>query len=123
MSRQDANAAFASTPFLWGGNAGYIEDQQARYERDPQAVGEDWRAFFQGLKDGRVEVLRKATGPSWRRPDWPVRPQGDSSPRSTATGPRSRRRSAEGSRRSAQIEGVELSSPGCSRRPATRFTP
>ena len=26
MSRQDANAAFALTSFLYGGNAAYIED-------------------------------------------------------------------------------------------------
>ncbi len=31
MSRQDANAAFAHTSFLYGGNAGYIEDLQAKY--------------------------------------------------------------------------------------------
>ena len=33
MSRQDANAAFARTSFLYGGNAAYIEDLYARYER------------------------------------------------------------------------------------------
>ena len=32
MSRQDANAAFARTSFLYGGNADYIEDLYARYE-------------------------------------------------------------------------------------------
>ena len=31
MSRQDANAAFARTSFLYGGNAPYIEDLYARY--------------------------------------------------------------------------------------------
>ena len=36
MSRQDANAAFARTSFLYGGNAAYIEDLYARYEADPQ---------------------------------------------------------------------------------------
>ena len=37
MSRQDANAAFARTSFLYGGNAAYIEDLYARYEADPAA--------------------------------------------------------------------------------------
>ena len=37
MSRQDANAAFARTSFLYGGNADYIEDLYARYEADPKA--------------------------------------------------------------------------------------
>ena len=38
MSRQDANAAFARTSFLYGGNAAYIEDLYAKYESDPAAV-------------------------------------------------------------------------------------
>jgi 2-oxoglutarate dehydrogenase complex dehydrogenase (E1) component-like enzyme len=38
MSRQDANATFARTSFLYGGNAAYIEDLQAKYENDPAAV-------------------------------------------------------------------------------------
>ena len=38
MSRQDANAAFALTSFLYGGNAAYIDDLYARYQIDP-AVG------------------------------------------------------------------------------------
>ena len=35
MSRQDANAAFALTSFLYGGNAAYVDDLHARYEADP----------------------------------------------------------------------------------------
>ena len=38
MSRQDANAIFANTSFLYGGNAAYIEDLYAKYEADPAAV-------------------------------------------------------------------------------------
>ena len=38
MSRQDANAAFALTSFLYGGNAGYLEDLYARHEADPASV-------------------------------------------------------------------------------------
>jgi 2-oxoglutarate dehydrogenase E1 component len=49
MSRQDTNAAFANTSFLYGGNASYIEDLQARYETDPMAVDAQWQAFFQSL--------------------------------------------------------------------------
>ena len=51
MSRQDANAAFARTSFLYGGNAAYIEDLYAKYESDPAAVDAEWREFFQSLKD------------------------------------------------------------------------
>jgi 2-oxoglutarate dehydrogenase E1 component len=77
MSRQDANAAFALSSFLYGGNAAYIEDLHARYEADPRSVDAEWREFFQSLKDDRADVLHSAEGPSWRRPDWPRRPSGE----------------------------------------------
>ena len=69
MSRQDANAQFALTSFLYGGNAAYIEDLYARYEVDPNSVDAEWQQFFRSLKDERSEVLRNSTGPSWKRPN------------------------------------------------------
>jgi 2-oxoglutarate dehydrogenase E1 component len=77
MSRQDANAAFALTSFLYGGNADYIDDLYARYEADPRSVDAEWQTFFQSLKDNAVDVERNARGPSWGRPDWPPLPGGD----------------------------------------------
>src|ERR1700730_11219970 len=77
MSRQDANAAFASTSFLYGGNAGYMDDLFARYQADPNAVDPQWQAFFQSLKDGRAEVLESTRGPSWTLPNWPQPPRDD----------------------------------------------
>src|SRR2546430_1652827 len=77
MSRQDANAAFASTSFLYGGNAAYIEELHARYEADPKAVDAQWQAFFESLKDGRGEVEANARGPSWQHPGWPEPPRGE----------------------------------------------
>jgi 2-oxoglutarate dehydrogenase E1 component len=77
MSRQDANAAFARTSFLYGSNAPYIEDLYARYEADPQAVDAEWQAFFQNLKDSAADVEKNAHGPSWARPGWPPLPGGD----------------------------------------------
>src|SRR5262252_8670874 len=68
MSRQDANAALALTSFLYGGNAAYIEDLHARYEADPTSVDDEWRAFFQSLKD---DGARAGRGPSWRKRNWP----------------------------------------------------
>ncbi len=76
MSRQDANAAFALTSFLYGGNASYIDDLYARYEADPKSVDGEWEAFFQSLKDNARDVAENARGPSWRRSDWP-QPQRD----------------------------------------------
>ncbi len=77
MSRQDANAAFASTSFLYGGNASYVDDLYARYEADPNAVDAEWQAFFRSLKDDRAEVLKNARGPSWTPPNWPQAPHDD----------------------------------------------
>src|SRR5215470_15018314 len=71
MSRQDANAIFARTSFLYGGNAAYIGDLYAKYEADPAALDAEWRAFFESLKDDRADVLASAHGPSWQRPNWP----------------------------------------------------
>ncbi|MFL5030958.1 MAG: thiamine pyrophosphate-dependent enzyme, partial [Xanthobacteraceae bacterium] len=81
MSRQDANAAFALTSFLYGGNAAYVEDLHARYLADPTSVDAQWQAFFQGLKDEGADAARiaakKAYGPSWRRQDWPLPARSD----------------------------------------------
>ena len=67
MSRQDANAAFALSSFLYGGNAAYIEDLFARYEADPKSVDAEWQAFFGSMKDG-ADAAKSARGASWKRP-------------------------------------------------------
>jgi 2-oxoglutarate dehydrogenase E1 component len=75
MSRQESNAAFARSSFLYGGNARYIEDLEARYEADPNAVDAQWQAFFKSLKDDRANVEQATRGPSWQRRDWPPVPR------------------------------------------------
>src|SRR5664279_3178470 len=77
MSRQDANSAFARTSFLYGGNAAYIEDLYAKYETDPAAVDAEWQDFFRSLKDEGADVVKSARGASWKRPNWPLRADGD----------------------------------------------
>jgi 2-oxoglutarate dehydrogenase E1 component len=77
MSRQDANAAFALTSFLYGGNAAYIDDLYARYEIDPNAVGAEWQAFFASMKDASNDVAKIAHGPSWKKPNWPQTARGE----------------------------------------------
>jgi 2-oxoglutarate dehydrogenase E1 component len=72
MSRQDANAAFARTSFLYGGNADYLEQLYARYEDDPQSIDAEWREFFASLKDSASDVRKSARGPSWELPHWPA---------------------------------------------------
>ena len=77
MSRQDANATFALTSFLYGGNAAYIEDLYARYETDPGSVDAEWQAFFQSMKEDPANVLKNARGAPWKKPNWPPRANGD----------------------------------------------
>jgi 2-oxoglutarate dehydrogenase E1 component len=74
MSRQDANAAFALSSFLQGGNATYIDDLYARFEKDPASVDPEWQEFFKSLKDAPDDVQKNAQGPSWERKNWPLTP-------------------------------------------------
>ena len=69
MSREAQNDAFARTSFLNGVNAAYVEEMQALYERNPGAVNDEWRLFFQSLQDEKSAAARDGNdGPSWGRP-------------------------------------------------------
>jgi 2-oxoglutarate dehydrogenase E1 component len=72
MAKDSKNEIFSRTSFLHGANAAYLEDMQARYERDPASVDAEWQAFFAGLKEDRGNVLKSARGASWKQPHWPV---------------------------------------------------
>jgi 2-oxoglutarate dehydrogenase E1 component len=71
MAKTAENDVFEQTSFLYGGNAKFIEQLQAAYERDPNSVDEGWRTFFSSLGDAPGDVEAKAEGPSWARADWP----------------------------------------------------
>ena len=60
MSRQDANAAFALTSFLYGGNAAYIEDLYARYEADPKSVDAEWQRLLRQPEGRAPPTSRRA---------------------------------------------------------------
>ncbi|MGA2045681.1 MAG: 2-oxoglutarate dehydrogenase E1 component [Roseiarcus sp.] len=77
MTRQDFNQALLQTSFLYGANAAYIEELQARYESDPASVEPDWREFFAALGDDPASVEKTARGASWKRPNWPPTPRGE----------------------------------------------
>jgi len=81
MSRNDQNAAFLRTSFLSGANAGYIEELQAQYRNNPGSVSDEWRLFFESLKDergtGEAEARGNGNGPSWAVPHWPEPANGD----------------------------------------------
>jgi len=66
------NAAHAATSFLSGANALYLEEQYARYARDPASVDPELRDFFDELGDTDL-AESNAEGPSWERTDWPPR--------------------------------------------------
>jgi 2-oxoglutarate dehydrogenase E1 component len=109
MSRQDANAAFAHTSFLYGGNAGYIEDLQAKFERDPNSVDAEWQAFFAGLNDDKAAVAKAAQGASWTQPNWPPRPNGDLVAALDGQWAETEKKIGEKISAKAQAKGVELS--------------
>jgi 2-oxoglutarate dehydrogenase E1 component len=71
MAKTDANDVFEQTSFLYGGNAQFIEQLQAAYEKDPGSVAPEWRVFFDQLGDEPATVEKTAEGPSWARKDWP----------------------------------------------------
>ena len=110
MSRQDANAIFANTSFLYGGNAAYIEDLYAKYEADPAAVDAEWRAFFQSLKDEKADVVKSARGASWKKPNWPVRANGDLVAALDGQWAETEKKIGEKISATAQAKGVELTS-------------
>jgi 2-oxoglutarate dehydrogenase E1 component len=109
MSRQDANAAFARSSFLYGGNAAYIEQLQARYERDPNSVDAEWQAFFQSLKDDKATVVKNAEGASWQKPNWPIRPNDELVASLDGQWPDTERRIGDKIKKQAQSTGVDLS--------------
>ena len=71
------NEVLAETSFLYGGNAGFVEDLHGRWASDPASVDASWQAFFGNLADRADEVTRANTPPAWTprdvpgaRPDW-----------------------------------------------------
>jgi len=68
------NEVLAETSFLYGGNAGYVEEMRAQWAADPGSVDPSWRTFFASLSDADADAERP---PSWTpepipeaRPDW-----------------------------------------------------
>ena len=59
------NQVLAETSFLYGANAGYVEDLYSRWVRDPKSVDVSWQAFFATLRDRTDEVIRSVSEPTW----------------------------------------------------------
>ena len=77
MAREEANEAFANTSFLYGGNAGYIEELYADYKRDPSSVSSEWQQFFGDLGDHGDDIIKNAEGASWKKSHWPIHANGE----------------------------------------------
>ena len=68
---------WAETSFLYGGNAGFVEDLHDRWAVNPGAVEPSWRAFFETIRDKAGEAASSNAQPSWTpepiaepRPEW-----------------------------------------------------
>lgn len=77
MSNESARARLERTSFLYGTNAGFVEELYARYLNDPASVDAEWKKFFDELDDERENVLKEVRGASWQRDDWPVSANGE----------------------------------------------
>jgi len=78
MARNDqANDQFEITSFLYGGNADYIEQLYADWQKDSSSVNKEWRSFFAGLNDDAADVARNAEGASWQAKGWPQQANGE----------------------------------------------
>ena len=77
MTELSPNDVFHASSFLDGGSAAWLDRLQARYAQDPDAVAEDWRAFFAQMDADRASARAEADGPSWARADWPPQPADD----------------------------------------------
>jgi len=77
MTEQSQNQGFHNSSFLQGVNAKFVEQLHALWVRDPDSVSDDWRAFFAALDDETAAVAAEASGPSWKRTDWPPQANGE----------------------------------------------
>lgn len=80
MARNEENDAFLKTSFLYGANAGYIEELYAKWSENPATVSDEWNDFFTGLKDetsNKEDAKVNAEGPSWKKANWPIAANGE----------------------------------------------
>ncbi len=82
MARNEQNDAFLQTSFLYGANAGYIEELYAKWSDNSSSVAPEWQEFFEGLANGGGEtdgqsIRANAEGPSWKKDNWPIHANGE----------------------------------------------
>lgn len=62
------NQVFAETSFLYGSNASFIEDLHEKWADNPASVSDEWRAFFDQLRDNAAQVKASGAAGGWGRP-------------------------------------------------------
>mgnify|MGYP001130803273 CR=1 FL=1 len=67
MSSSKNNNTYKKTSFLAGNNSSFIKKFYSDYLLDPKKIPEDWRLFFDGLKENEEVVLKDLQGPSWSK--------------------------------------------------------
>jgi len=82
MARNEQNDAFLQTSFLYGANAGYIEELYAKWSQNPTSVSDEWQSFFSNMSEGEedpshVSPQDNAQGPSWKQNHWPISANGE----------------------------------------------
>jgi 2-oxoglutarate dehydrogenase E1 component len=60
------NDVLEATSFLFGSNAGFIEDLYAQFLKDPSLVDGTWRHFFDSLGESGLNSAQLGSGPSWQ---------------------------------------------------------
>ncbi len=81
MARNEENDSFLKTSFLYGANAGYIEELYAKWSDNQSSVSEEWAELFKSMQPADLETNAKASenaeGPSWKRSNWPIAANGE----------------------------------------------
>ncbi|MGH1419510.1 MAG: 2-oxoglutarate dehydrogenase E1 component [Hyphomicrobiaceae bacterium] len=68
MTRDALNKSFLQTSFLQGANAAYIEEMQAQYAANPGSVTDEWRHFFESLRDDDTAPIDAPLNATWATP-------------------------------------------------------
>ena len=65
MSSSKDNSLYKKTSFLEGANSAFIEELYSDYLKSPEKIPEEWKLFFDGLKDDKEIINKNLLGPSW----------------------------------------------------------
>ena len=67
MANGKNNNIFEKTSFLGANSSQFIQELYADYLTNPQNIPNEWKIFFEGLKDEKDGIIKNVNGPSWAR--------------------------------------------------------